>query len=99
MFAMRDACNGEFEIVTYALILWPDADVIAFVLYTEVAKTLHMRVADGLTRGRLLLTSWCILLFTGVVRLGQHVSFVGLFVGIETSQPVSHQNDGYNEKK
>ena len=99
MFAMRDARNGEFEIVTYALILWPDADVIAFVLDTEIAEPLHLRGVDGLTRGRLLLLSGFILFFTGAVRLGQHVSFVGLFVGIETSQPVSHQNDGYNEKK
>jgi hypothetical protein len=38
-------------------------------------------------------------LFTGVVRLGQRVSFVGFFVRIEMRQPVSHKNDGYNDKK
>ena len=41
MFAMSDACNGKFEKVTYALVLWPDADMVAFVFYTEVANTLH----------------------------------------------------------
>ena len=37
MFAVRDACNGEFEIIhtLNAIILWPNADVIAFVFYTE----------------------------------------------------------------
>lgn len=95
VFAMCDACNGEFDVVANTLILWPDADVISFVLDTEVAKTLHLRVVDGLTRRRLLLLIGFILLFTGVVRLVRHISFVGLFM----SQPVSHQNDGYYDKK
>jgi hypothetical protein len=99
MFAVRDACNGKFEIVTYALFLWPDADVVSFVLDAEIAEPFHLRGVDGLTLGRLLLMSGCILLFTGVVRIGQHVSFVWLFVWVEMSQSVSHQNGGYNEKK
>lgn len=96
VFAMCDACNGELEIVTYALIFWPDAYVVAFVFDAKILKTLHLRVVDRLTRGRSLFLSVFILLFTGVVRLGQLISFFGLFVGIEMSQPVSHQNDGYD---
>jgi hypothetical protein len=99
MFAVRDTCNGKLEIVTNTLILWPDADMVAFVFDTEIAETLHPRVVDGLTRGMLLLFSGFILLFTGVVRIGQHVSFVGLFDKVEMSQPVNQQNGGYNEKK
>ena len=38
MFSMCDARNGELEIVTKALILWPDTDMVAFVLDTEVLK-------------------------------------------------------------
>jgi len=95
MLAMCDACNGKFEIVTYALILWPDTDMVAFVLNAEIAEMLHLRGVDGLTRRRLLLLSGFILLFTGVLRLWQHVFFVGLCM----SQPVSSQNDGYYDKK
>lgn len=40
VFAMCDACNREFDIVTYALILWPDADMVAFVFDAEVLKFL-----------------------------------------------------------
>ncbi len=94
MFAVRDACNGKLEIVTYELIFWPDADVVSFVLDTEIAEPFHLRGVDGLTRGWLLLLNGFILLFTGVVRLGQNVSFVWLFVVTK-----SHQNDDYNEKK
>jgi len=97
MFAVRDACNGKFEIIHTldALILGPDTDMVAFVLNAEIAELLHLRGVDRLTRGRLLLLSGFILLFTGVFRLGQHVSFVGLCM----SQPVSSQNDGYYDKK
>lgn len=101
VFAMHDACNVKLDIVytLKALILWPYADVVAFVLNAEVAKKLHMRVVDGLTRGRLLLLNEFILLSADVVRLGQHVRCVGLFVRIETSQAISNQNGGYHEKK
>ena len=116
VFAVRDACNGEFEIVTYAHILWPDADVIAFVFDAEILEFLDgciritatnhylyllffnwvTVVIEQVEVGRLLLLSGFILLLIGVVRLGQHVSFVGHFVGIEMSQPVSQQNGCYN---
>ena len=119
VFALCDARNGELEIVTYALILWPDADMVAFVLDAEVLKFFDGCIRTTATNhyfylwffnwatvvikhvevGGMLLLSGFILLFTGVARLGQHVSFVGHFVRIEMRQPVSHQNDGYNEKK
>lgn len=96
VFAMCDACNGKFEVVANTLILWPDADMVAFVLDAEIAEPLHLMGVDRLARGRLLLLSGFLLLFTGVVRLGQHVRFVGILVGVEMSQSVSHHNDGYN---
>ena len=40
VLAIGNACNGEFEIVTYALILWPHADMVAFVFDTEVLEFL-----------------------------------------------------------
>ena len=42
MFAMRDACNGEFDVVytLKVLIFWPNADVIAFILDAEIAELL-----------------------------------------------------------
>jgi len=97
MFAVRDACNGKFEIIHTldALILGPDTDMVAFVLNAEIAELLHLRGVDRLTRGRLLLLSGFILLFTCVVRLVQHISFFGLCM----SHPVSSQNDGYYDKK
>lgn len=116
VFAMCDACNGEFEIIhtLNAIILGPDADVIAFVFDAEILEFLdgciritaanyylHLRCVNRVTIvvkevevGRLFLLSGFIL-FTGVVRLGQHISFVGLV----TSQSVSHQNDDYYDKK
>ena len=121
VFAVRDACNSEFDVVytLKALVFWPDANVVAFVLDAEVLKFLDgciritatnhypylwffnrvTVVIEHVEVGRLFLLSRFISLFTGAVRLGQHVSFVGLFVGIDMSQPVSHHNDGYNEKK
>ena len=43
MFAVGDACNIKLDIVytLKALIFWPDADMVAFVLDTEVAKFLN----------------------------------------------------------
>jgi hypothetical protein len=117
MFAVRDACNGKFEIIhtLITLILWPDADVVAFIFDAEVLKFLDWCiritatnhylyiwffnrvtvVIEQVEMGRLLLLSGFILFFTCVVRLVQHISFVGLCM----SQPVSSQNDGYYDKK
>jgi hypothetical protein len=121
MLAVGNACNIELYIVytLKTLILWPDADVVAFILDAEVLKFLNgciritatnhylylwffnrvTVVIEQVEVGRLFLLSRFILLFTGVVRLGQHVGFVGIFVGFDMSQPVNHQNDGYKEKK
>jgi hypothetical protein len=51
MLAVRDACNTELKVVytLNALNLWPDADVIAFVFYTEVLEGLSF--SDGGTVG------------------------------------------------
>lgn len=48
MFAVRDACNGEFEKIhtSETLILWPDADVVAFVFDAEIAEPFHLRIFD-----------------------------------------------------
>ena len=42
MFAVRDACNGELEIIhtLNAIILGPDTDMVAFFLNAEVLKFL-----------------------------------------------------------
>ena len=48
VFAMCDACNGEFEVVTYALILGPNANVVAFVLDAEVSKILNTWFVNGM---------------------------------------------------
>ena len=44
VFAMCDTCNGKFEIVTYSLNFWPYADVVAFVLDTEILEFLDWRI-------------------------------------------------------
>lgn len=47
VFAVGDSCNGKFEIVTYALILGPYADVIAFVFYAEILEALDLWFFDA----------------------------------------------------
>jgi len=43
VLAVRDACNTELEVVyaLNALNLWPDADMVAFVLDAEVLELLY----------------------------------------------------------
>ena len=40
VLTVSDAGNGELDVVAYALILGPDADVVAFVTEAEVIETL-----------------------------------------------------------
>ena len=51
VFAVRDACNTELDIVyaLNALNLWPDADMVAFVFNAEVLEGLSF--SDGGTVG------------------------------------------------